>query len=218
MPKSAWLSEALHGYIVAHSEPVDPVLRELGEETSRVAGGLALMEIAPEQGVFMELLVRVTGARRAVEVGTFTGHSSICIARALPADGRLLCLDTSEEWTAIARRFWEKAGVANKIELRLAPAAESLAQLAPDERFDFAFIDADKPGYPTYYEAILSRMPAGGLIVCDNVLWGGSVADPERRDESTQAIRAFNAMVVDDARVDASMIPVGDGLLLARKR
>jgi caffeoyl-CoA O-methyltransferase len=218
MPKSAWLSDALHEYIVAHSEPLDPVLLELGEETRRVAGGLAMMEIAPEQGAFMELLVRLTGARRAVEIGTFTGHSAISIARGLPADGRLLCCDVSEEWTAIARRYWEKAGVADKIELRLAPGAETLASLPADTRFDFAFIDADKPAYSTYYEAILARMPAGGLIVCDNVLWGGSVADPENQEESTQAIRAFNDLVIADERVEASMIPVGDGLLLARKR
>jgi caffeoyl-CoA O-methyltransferase len=136
----------------------------------------------------------------------------------LPEDGRLLCLDVSEEWTAIARRYWEKAGVAEKIELRLAPAAETLAGLPADVQFEFAFIDADKENYPIYYEAILERMPAGGLIVCDNVLWGGSVIDPDNQQESTLAIRAFNDLVVADARVEASMIPVGDGLLLARKR
>jgi caffeoyl-CoA O-methyltransferase len=166
----------------------------------------------------MELLVRLCGAKRAGEVGTFTGHSAISIARGLPEDGRLLCLDVSEEWTAIARRYWEKAGVAEKIELRLAPAAETLAGLPPDVQFEFAFIDADKENYPIYYEAILERMPAGGLIVCDNVLWGGSVIDPDNQQESTLAIRAFNDLVVADARVEASMIPVGDGLLLARKR
>lgn len=218
MPKSTWLSEALHGYIVDHSEPVDPVLRELGEETARVAGPLAMMEIAPEQGAFMELLVRLCGAKSAVEVGTFTGHSSISIARGLPDDGKLLCLDVSEEWTAIARRYWEKAGVADKIELRLAPAAATLAGLPQDMQFEFAFIDADKQGYPAYYEEILRRMPAGGLIVCDNVLWGGSVADPENQQESTVAIRDFNDLVIADERVEVSMIPVGDGLLLARKR
>lgn len=218
MPKSAWLSEPLHEYIVAHSEPLDPVLVELGAETERVAGGLAMMEIAPEQGVFMEMLVRLSGARRAVEVGTFTGHSSICIARALPEDGRLLCCDVSEEWTAVARRYWDKAGVAHKIELRLAPAVETLASLPPEQGFDFAFLDADKPSYSAYYEAILARMPAGGLIVCDNVLWGGSVVDAGNQDDSTVALRAFADAVVADERVEASMIAVGDGLLLARKR
>ena len=218
MPKSAWLTEPLHDYLVAHSEPLDPVLHELGEETKRVVEHLWMMEIAPEQGVFMEMLVRIHGGKRAVEVGTFTGHSAISIARGLPADGHLLCLDTSEEWTAIARRYWDKAGVADKIELRLAPAAETLRSLPEQALFDFAFIDADKPAYPVYYEEILKRMPQGGLIVCDNVLWGGSVANPEVRDDQTQAIRAFNDLVVQDPRVEASMIPVGDGLLLARKR
>lgn len=217
MPKSAWLSEALHAYVVGHSAPLDQVLEDLGEETRRAVPDLWMMEIAPEQGVFMELLVRLTGARRAVEVGTFTGHSSICIARGLPDGGRLLCLDTSEEWTAIARRYWARAGLEDKIELRLAPAAETLAGLSDEERFDFAFLDADKVNYPIYYEAILQRMPAGGLIVCDNVLWGGAVADPERQDARTNAIRAFNDLVAADERVHASMIAVGDGLLLARK-
>jgi len=218
MPKSAWLSEALHEYIVGHSAPLDPLLEELGEQTRREVPDLWMMEIAPEQGVFMELLVGLTGARRAVEVGTFTGHSSICIARGLPESGRLLCLDTSEEWTAIARSYWERAGLAGKIELVLAPAAETLAALPETEAFDFAFLDADKANYPVYYEEILKRMPPGGLIVCDNVLWGGAVVDPERDDGQTQAIRAFNDRVAADERVQVSMIPVGDGLLLARKR
>ena len=218
MPKSAWLSEALHDYIVGHSAALDPLLEELGEQTRREVPDLWMMEIAPEQGVFMELLVGLTGARRAVEVGTFTGHSSICIARGLPEDGRLLCLDTSEEWTSIARAYWQRAGVAGKIDLVLAPAAETLAALPEAETFDFAFLDADKVNYPVYYEEILKRMPTGGLIVCDNVLWGGAVVDPERADAQTQAIRAFNDRVAADERVQASMIPVGDGLLLARKR
>ena len=199
MPKSAWLSEALHEYIVGHSAPLDSLLEELGQETRRAVPDLWMMEIAPEQGVFMELLVGLTGARRAVEVGTFTGHSSICIARGLPEDGQLLCLDTSEEWTAIARSYWERAGVAEKIELVLAPAAETLAALPADEAFDFAFLDADKANYPVYYEEILKRMPPGGLIVCDNVLWSGAVVDPDRDDPQTRAIRAFNDQVAADA-------------------
>jgi caffeoyl-CoA O-methyltransferase len=218
MPKSAWLSDALHGYLVSHSAPLDPLLEALGEETRRAVPDLWMMEIAPEQGVFMELLVRVSGASRAVEVGTFTGHSSICIARGLPDGGRLLCLDSSEEWTAIARRYWARAGLEDKIELRLAPAAETLAGLQDGPQFDFAFLDADKVNYPVYYEAILERMPPGGLIVCDNVLWSGAVVDPERQDDQTRAIRAFNDRVAADERVHASMIAVGDGLLLARKK
>ena len=218
MPKSTWLSDELHQYILDHSGPVDPLLVELAEETKRLVEHLWVMEIAPEQGVFMEMLVRISGARRAVEVGTFTGHSSISIARGLPDDGTLLCLDTSDEWTEVARRYWDKAGVADKITLEIAPAADTLRALPPEEAFDFAFIDADKVNYGVYYEEILARMPAGGLIVCDNVLWGGSVVDPERQDDDTKAIRAFNDRVYADERVDTSMIPVGDGLLLARKR
>ncbi|MCA9511339.1 MAG: class I SAM-dependent methyltransferase [Myxococcota bacterium] len=218
MPKSAWLTEALHEYLVAHSDPDDDLLRELTAETKRSVEGLWLMEIAPEQGAFMQMLVAISGARRAVEVGTFTGHSSISIARGLPDDGRLLCLDTSEEWTAIARRYWAKAGLEHKIELRLGPAVDALRALPREPLFDFAFIDADKPNYPVYYEEILARMPQGGLVVCDNVLWMGAVVDPAAQDEQTKAIRAFNDLVAADARVSTSMIPVGDGLLLARKR
>ena len=218
MPKSAWLTEALHEYLVAHSDPDDDLLRELTAETKRSVEGLWLMEIAPEQGAFMQMLVAIPGARRAVEVGTFTGHSSISIARGLPDDGRLLCLDTSEEWTAIARRYWAKAGLEHKIELRLGPAVDALRALPREPLFDFAFIDADKPNYPVYYEEILARMPQGGLVVCDNVLWMGAVVDPAAQDEQTKAIRAFNDLVAADARVSTSMIPVGDGLLLARKR
>jgi len=218
MPKSAWLSTELHDYLVAHSDPVDPVLAELTEETKRRVENLWIMEIAPEQGVFMQMLVSLSGATRAVEVGTFTGHSSICIARGLPDDGKLLCLDTSDEWTQVARRYWAKAGLEHKIELRLAPALDTLRALPPGPQFEFAFIDADKPNYPAYYEEILVRMPRGGLIVCDNVLWMGAVANPEAQDEQTRAIRAFNDKVASDERVSTSMIPVGDGLLLARKR
>jgi caffeoyl-CoA O-methyltransferase len=158
------------------------------------------------------------GARRAIEVGTFTGYSSICIARGLPPDGRLLCCDVSEEWTALARRFWEKAGVADRIELRLAPAAETLRALPEDPVFDLAFLDADKPGYPVYYEEILRRLRPGGVILADNVLWMGRVADPAADDPQTAAIRAFNAQVAGDPRVDCVMIPLSDGLTLLRKR
>jgi caffeoyl-CoA O-methyltransferase len=166
----------------------------------------------------MEMLVRLIGAKRAVEVGTFTGHSAISIARGLPEDGHLLCLDISEEWTSIARSYWEKAGLTEKITLKLAPAVESLQALPETEQFDFAFIDADKQNYGAYYEEILKRMPSGSLILCDNVLWAGAVVEPEVVDEQTNAIRAFNDMVYADERVDTSMIAVGDGLLLARKR
>lgn len=218
MPKSAWLSDELHAYILDHSGPVDSLLVELAEETKRLVEHLWIMEIAPEQGIFMQMLVSLTGAKRAIEVGTFTGHSAISIARGLPDDGTLLCLDVSEEWTAVARRYWEKAGLSKKITLEIGPAAESLRALPEAEQFDFGFIDADKQNYASYYEEILKRMPSGGLILVDNVLWGGSVVDPERSDADTNAIRTFNDKVYGDERVDTSMISVGDGLLLAHKR
>jgi caffeoyl-CoA O-methyltransferase len=216
-PKSFFLSPEVHAYLVAHGTPPDAVLAELAEETRR-AGPVALMQVAPEQGTFLTFLVRLVGARRAIEVGTFTGYSALCIARGLPAGGRLLCCDVSEEWTAVGRRFWEKAGVADKIELRIAPAAETLRALPAAEDWDFAFIDADKPGYPVYYEEILRRLRPGGLILADNVLWMGRVADPSAQDPATKAIRAFNDLVARDERVDRVMIPLSDGLTLIRKR
>jgi caffeoyl-CoA O-methyltransferase len=215
--KSFFLTPEVHAYILDHIAAPDALQRELIEETEKL-GPIAMMQIAPEQGAFMELLVRVSGARRAIEVGTFTGYSALCLARALGPDGRLLCLDTSAEWTAIGRRFWERAGVAERIELRLGPAAETLASLPRETLFDFGFIDADKPGYRGYYEAILERLRPGGLIACDNVLWGGRIADASADDPQTRAIRAFNDFVAADARVEVSMIAVGDGLTLARKR
>ena len=216
-PKSWFLTPAVHQYLIEHGSPPDPVLQELARETQSV-GPLALMQVAPEQGAFLELLTRLVGARRAIEVGTFTGYSSICIARGLAPGGRLLCCDVSEEWTAIARRYWDKAGVADRIELRLAPAADTLRALPETPDVDLAFIDADKPGYPVYYEEILKRLRPGGLILADNVLWMGRVADPAADDPQTQAIRAFNAKVARDARVECVMIPLSDGLTLIRKR
>jgi caffeoyl-CoA O-methyltransferase len=184
--------------------PPDALQRELIEETQRL-GGISLMQIAPEQGAFMTLLTRAIGARRAVEVGTFTGYSAICIARGLPEDGHLLCCDVSEEWTRVARRYFEKAGLAERIELRIGPGAETLASLPVDDPLDLAFIDADKPGYPVYYEEILKRLRPGGLVLVDNVLWMGRVADPEVDDEQTRAIRSFNDFVAGDDRVDRVM-------------
>ena len=216
-PKSFFLSPEVHAYLVAHGTPPDPILEELAQETRKV-GPLAIMQVAPEQGALLTLLTRLVGARRAIEVGTFTGYSSLCIARGLPAGGELLCCDVSEEWTAVARRFWEKAGVADKIELRIAPAADTLRALPAREDWDLAFIDADKPGYPVYYEEILRRLRPGGLILVDNVLWMGRVADPSAQDPATNAIRAFNDLVARDERVDRVMIPLSDGLTLVRKR
>jgi len=216
-PKSFFLSPAIHDYLVAHGTPPDAPQRALIEETAAL-GGISMMQIAPEQGAFMTLLTRIVGARHAVEVGTFTGYSALCIARGLPPDGRLLCCDVSEEWTSVGRRFWEQAGVADRIELRIAPAVETLRSLPRDESIDLAFIDADKPSYAAYYEELLARLRPNGVILVDNVLWGGSVAEEDPKDENRVAIRAFNDMVASDDRVDAAMIPLGDGLTLLRKK
>jgi caffeoyl-CoA O-methyltransferase len=215
-PKSFHLPPEVHEYLVEHGTPPDAVLRELIEETRRAVGPLSLMQIAPEQGAFMTWLARALGARRAIEVGTFTGYSSLCLARGLPDDGRLLCCDVSEEWTSLARRFWEKAGVAHKIELAIGPAAETLRAL-PDERsVDIAFVDADKPNYPVYYAELRKRMRPGGVILVDNVLWMGRVVDPAADDEQTRAIRAFNDRIAADEGVERVMLPVSDGLTLIR--
>jgi caffeoyl-CoA O-methyltransferase len=216
-PKSFHLSPEIHAYLIEHGSPLDAVQLELMEETRRL-GGVSLMQIAPEQGAFMTLLARLLGARRAVEVGTFTGYSSLCIARGLSEAGTLITCDVSEEWTSIARRFWEKAGVADKIDLRLGPAVETLRALPQDEPLDLAFIDADKTGYADYYEAILERLRPGGVILVDNVLWFGNVVNPEADDDSTRAIRAFNDKVAADERVDRVMLAISDGLTVVRKR
>jgi predicted O-methyltransferase YrrM len=216
-PKSFLLSPELADYLVAHGTPPDEHQLALIEAT-RALGPVAGMQIAPEQGAFLTLLTRIVGARFAVEVGTFTGYSSLCIARGLPAGGRLLCCDVSEEWTTIARRAWERAGVADRIELRLAPGADTLRSLPPEATIDLAFIDADKPGYPVYYEEILSRLRPNGLVLVDNVLWDGRVVQPEAGDDNTVAIRAFNDMVAADDRVEAVMLPIADGLTLCRKK
>ena len=216
-PKSFHLSPEIHSYLVEHGTPPDALQQELIEETRRL-GGISLMQIAPEQGAFMTILARAIGARRAVEVGTFTGYSSLCIARGLADGGKLLCCDVSDEWTSIGRRFWEKAGVAHKIELAIGPAADTLRALPTQEVFDLAFIDADKPGYATYYEEILARTRPGGLILVDNVLWMGNVIRPEHQDPHSQAIRAFNDKVAADPRVDCVMLAVSDGLTILRKK
>ncbi len=211
------LDEKLHDYMLRHGHNDDPVLRELTRETQERLGLRAGMQIAPEQGTFMTLLARAIGARRAIEVGTFTGYSAICIARGLGSGGMLLCCDVSEEWTAIARRYWAKAGVADRITLKLAPALDTLRALPRAAEFDFAFIDADKPNYREYYEQILARTRAGGLILVDNVLWNGAVLDETDRTEDTAAIRAFNDFAARDRRVELAMLPVADGLTVARK-
>src|SRR5258708_17378318 len=171
------LNQKVYDYVIAHGHNGDPVLRELAEETRKL-GGIAAMQIAPEQGTLMGILARAIGAKSAVEVGVFTGYSSICVARALPDDGKLLCLDVNEEWTSIARRYWERAGLSGKITLKLAPAAETLRALPASQTFDFAFVDADKSNYRIYYEEILKRLRTNGLLLIDNVLWNGQVIDP----------------------------------------
>ena len=216
-PKSFFLGADIHAYLVAHGTPPDDVQRDLIASTVAL-GGISMMQISPEQGAVMTMLTQLLNVNFAVEVGTFTGYSALCIARGLAPGGRLLCCDVSEEWTAIALPAWERAGVADRIDLRIAPAIETLSALPPDVVIDLAFVDADKPMYAQYYEAILGRMRTGGLILVDNVLWSGTDIDATVRDDNTVAIRAFNDMVASDDRVDTVMIPLGDGLTLLRKR
>jgi caffeoyl-CoA O-methyltransferase len=216
-PKSFHLSPELHQYLLDHSDPLDDVQRWLIERTAQL-GEIARMQIAPEQGAFLTLLTHTLDARFAVEVGTFTGYSSLCIARGLRDDGRLLCCDVNEEWTMIAREAWDRAGLANRIQLRIAPAIDTLRALAPETTIDFAFVDADKPGYRAYVEELIPRLRHGGIIAVDNVLWSGRVIDPTADDEDTVAIRTFNEYARQDDRVDTVMLPIADGLTLLRKR
>jgi len=213
------LTETLVDYIHGHSLREPEVLRALREETAPLA--MARMQVSPEQGQLMALLVKLLGARRTLEVGVFTGYSSLAVAAGLPDDGRIVACDVSEAWTTIARRSWERAGVARKIDLRLAPALRTLDALGrdgADGTFDFAFIDADKEGYEAYYERCLQLVRRGGLIVLDNMLKGGDVADPSVQTSSVEAIRALNDYLHTDDRIDLSLIPLADGLTLARKR
>ncbi len=216
-PKSFFLSPEIHQYLIEHGTPPDPVQQALIDETAAL-GGISIMQISPEQGTFMTLLTRLIGARSAVEVGTFTGYSALCIARGLPADGHLLCCDVSDEWTSVGKKYWEQVGVADRIELRIAPAVETLRSLPRQESIDLAFVDADKPSYAAYYEELLARLRPNGVILVDNVLWGGNVIEDDPKDENRVAIRAFNDAVARDDRVDTVMLPLGDGLTLLRKR
>ncbi|WBB65012.1 O-methyltransferase [Micromonospora sp. WMMD812] len=214
--KSIPLTDELHAYLVGHGSPPDEIIRDLAEETRAVLPDEATMQVAPEQAAFLTFLTRLLGARQAVEVGTFTGLSSLAIARGLPEDGRLTCFDISEEYTGIARRYWARAGVADRIELRIGPAGDTLRELPHDRYLDFAFIDADKTGYPIYWAELVPRMRPGGVIAVDNVLRGGRVIAPQ--DVGDRAIAAFNDEVLADVRVDAVMLPIADGLTLARVR
>ncbi len=212
--KTLFMPEKVHAYLVASTLRETPVQRALRAATAKLPGGG--MQIAPEQGALMQLLVHLLGAKRYLEIGTFTGYSALCVALAMPRSGRIVCCDVSREWTSIARRFWRRAGVGAKIELRLGPALETLKTLKG--RFDFAFIDADKENYRNYYERCLELVRRGGLIAVDNTLWYGQVVNPRDQTVDTRAIRAFNRALQRDRRVDVSLVPIGDGLTLARKR
>ena len=212
------VNPTVYEYLLAHCTPADSVLRELAEETLANAPDAAGMQISHDEGELLTMLVRLTGVRRAVEVGVFTGYSSICIARGMLPDGRLLACDVSEEWTATAQRYWDRAGVATQIDLRIAPAIETLRALPADPVIDFAFIDADKPNYPYYYEELVTRLRPGGLIALDNVFLGGRTFDLDNRSDATLAMRQLNDAIVVDDRVESVMLPVRDGVTLVRKR
>jgi caffeoyl-CoA O-methyltransferase len=217
--ESLGLSDELYRYMLSVSLRESELLGQLREETSTQT--LARMQLAPEQAQFLAFLVKLTGARRVIEVGVFTGYSSLAVAMALPQDGSMVACDVSEEWTAIARRYWEEAGVSDRIDLRIAPATETLQSLINDGAagsFDFVFIDADKQSYSNYVDLAEELLRPGGLIAIDNVLWGGLVVDESRQDEETKSIRAINRNLATDDRFDISLVPIGDGVTLLHKR
>lgn len=216
-PKSFLLTPELHQYVLEHGDGPDEIQRRLIRETEAL-GAVSGMQIAPEQGAFLTLITRLVGATNAVEVGTFTGYSALCIARGLAEGGRLLCCDVSEDWTSVGRRYWQEAGVADRIDLRIAPALDTLRALPTEPVIDLAFVDADKAGYAAYYEALVPRLRTGGALMVDNTLWGGHVIQPEAEGEDLAAIRAFNDLVAADARTETVLLPVADGLTLCRKR
>ena len=215
-PRSFLIDDDLNDYLLAHTTAADAVQLSLITATQAL-GDVSGMQIAVDQGNLLTLLARLVGARRAIEVGTFTGYSSICLARGLAPGGRLLCCDVSESWTAIAREHWARAGLEDRIELRIAPAAETLAALPYDPPIDLAFVDADKEGYPTYIDLLAERLRPGGVIAVDNTLWGGAVADPSVDDPTTELLRGLNADLVEDPRFDTVLLPLGDGLTLLRR-
>ena len=217
--KTIGIPDELAAYVVEVGTREPELLVRLREETAALPQHG--MQIAPEQGAFLALVVELIGARRCIEIGTFTGYSSTVVALALPEDGRLVCCDVSEEWTSLARKYWDEAGVAGKIDLRIAPAAETLDRLLADgeqDTYDFAFIDADKAGYDGYYERVLRLVRPGGLIALDNTLWGGQVLDPDTDDKDTRALRALNAKLAADERITLCLLPLADGVTLARRR
>jgi caffeoyl-CoA O-methyltransferase len=209
------LTPALHAYLLEHSTPPDEVTAELIRETRAALPAEASMQVAPEQAAFLRILTSVAGVRNAVEVGTFTGLSSLSIARGLADGGRLICFDISEQFTDVARRYWKRAGVDDRIELRIGPAAERIRELPEEPHLDLVFIDADKPGYPTYWNELVPRVRRGGLILVDNVLWSGRVVDPQT--DSDRVITEFNDLVLKDTRTELVILPIADGLTMARK-
>ena len=215
--RSFLLDDALHAYVVDHSVPVDGAVARLTERTEAL-GDVAGMQIGPDQAALLTMLTRFAGVSNAVEVGTFTGTSALCIARGLVPGGRLLCCDVSEEWTAIARDAWVEAGVDDRIDLRIAPAAETLATLPDEPTIDLAFVDADKTGYLAYYEELVPRLRPGGWLVADNTLWSGAVVDPDATDDATEALRAYNDRAATDERVDTVVLALADGLTVSQRR
>lgn len=216
-PRSFLLDDRLNTYVLAHTQAVDPVLARLTERTVAL-GDAAGMQVGPDQSALLTMLTSFAGVTNAVEVGTFTGTSALCIARGLAPGGRLLCCDVSEEWTSIAREAWAEAGVDDRIDLRIAPGLETLSALPTDPIIDLAFIDADKPGYVSYYEELVPRLRPGGWIVADNTLWSGAVVDPNASDDNTRAIRAYNDRAAADDRVTTVMLALADGLTVSQKR
>ena len=216
--RSEQISLHLNAYLTAHSTPPDAILRELATETAERYPNEISLQVAPELGTFLTLMTRVSRARSGIEVGTFTGYSSICIARGLGAGGRLLCCDVSEEWTSVARKYWEKAGLSDRIELRLGPALDTLRALPEEEAFDVAFIDADKIAYPKYWAEVVPRVRGGGVIMVDNTFSHGRVLDAGNDNPSVIAVRTMNDMAAADERVELIMLPIGDGLTVAFKR
>jgi caffeoyl-CoA O-methyltransferase len=210
------LSEALDQYVRDHTEPADPLVRDLIAETATLP--MAGMQIGPDEARLLALLVQISGARQLIEIGTFTGYSSLSMARALPDGGTLLCCDMSEEWTAIARRYWQRAGLQDRIELRLAHALDTLRALPSEPQFDLAFLDADKENYPAYLEELATRLRSGGLLLADNVLWSGAIVDDNDTRETTVGLRTFNDRITADARFENVLLSAFDGLMVARRR
>lgn len=215
-PRSFLLDDALNRYVLDHTVAPDPVLVRLTERT-RLLGDIAGMQIGPDQAALLTMLTRFAGVTNAVEIGTFTGTSALCMARGLAPGGRLLCCDVNEEWTAIGAQAWAEAGIADRIDLRIAPAVETLRALPGDAAIDLAFIDADKPGYLDYYEELVPRLRSGGWVIADNTLWSGAVTSPDVTDRDTEAIRAYNRRAADDERVDTVLLALADGLTVSQK-